>query len=60
MGDPVGGRDAPIIKYTYFIKYRYLHPIQHFPSVDHWRKQALSASAPLDCDISQWRIDESL
>ncbi len=42
----------------------YNHPIQHFPSVDHWRKGTLSASTLLGCDISryhrihvrQWRI----
>ncbi len=28
------------------------HPIQHVPSVDHWRKYALSASALLGRDIS--------
>ena len=27
------------------------HPIQHFPSVDHWRKGTLSASAPLGCYV---------
>ncbi len=44
------------------------YPIQHFPSVDHWRKGTLSASAPLGCDISryhrivahQWSIEESI
>ncbi len=30
------------------------HPIQPFPSVDHWRKGTLSASAPLGCDISRY------
>ncbi len=46
-----------------------VHPIQHFPSVDHWRNSTctLGASAPLGCDISryhrisahQWSIEES-
>ncbi len=31
-----------------------VHPIQHFPSVDHWRKGTLSASAPLGCYISRY------
>ncbi len=30
-----------------------VHPIQLFPSVDHWWKGTLGAIAPLGCDISQ-------